>query len=138
MRPRVLIVDDETLICELLGFVLEEDYEVVCAGTSNEAIQLLAKQNIDVILLDYHLPPGGAVAVARRADEIGIPMVWMTGDHAAAETVPYPVLLKPFHIDRVSAMLTEFRESAHLVIKPRNQAGRLPSSDTATGGASVA
>ena len=138
MRPRVLIVDDENLICELLGLVLEEDYEVVCACTSNEALQLLAEQSIDVMLLDHHLPPGGAVAVARRADEIGVPMVWMTGDHAAAETHSRPVLLKPFHIDRVSAVLTEVRKSSHLLIKPRNQPGRLPSSDSALGGASFA
>ena len=66
------------------------------------------------------------------------PTAWMTGDHAAAETHSRPVLLKPFHIDRVSAVLTEVRKSSHLLIKPRNQPGRLPSSDSALGGASFA
>jgi CheY-like chemotaxis protein len=112
-RPRILVVDDEPMICELLGLVLEDDYQVVCTHTSHEALLLLAEQRIDVMLLDYHLPAGGAVTVARRADEIGIPMVWMTGDHAAAETTSHPVLLKPFHIDCVSAVLAEVRNSAH-------------------------
>jgi CheY-like chemotaxis protein len=117
MRPCVLVVDDETIICELLGLVLEGDYQVICASTSNDALRVLAEQNIDVMLLDYHLPSGGAVEVARRADEIGIPMAWMTGDHAV-EFDSHRVLLKPFHIDRVSETLAEVRSSARLVTKP--------------------
>ena len=117
MRPCVLVVDDETIICELLGLVLEGDYQVICASTSNDALRVLAEQNIDVMLLDYHLPSGGAVEVARRADEIGIPMAWMTGDHAV-EFDSHRVLLKPFHIDRMSETLAEVRSSARLVTKP--------------------
>jgi CheY-like chemotaxis protein len=109
------------MICELLGSVLEEDYQVICANTSNEALRVLAEQSIDVILLDYHLPHGGAVEVARRADEIGIPMAWMTGDHAVA-IESHVVLLKPFRIDRVSEVLTVVRSSARLVTKRPRQA----------------
>jgi DNA-binding NarL/FixJ family response regulator len=83
---REAIVDDEPLICERTGVFLEDDYEVVRTCTRNEALPLLAGQSIDVIGFDYHLTRDGAVAVAGRADEIGIPWVWMTGDHAAAET----------------------------------------------------
>ena len=121
MRVRILVVDDEAMICELLGSVLEEDYQVICANTSNEALRVLAEQSIDVILLDYHLPHGGAVEVARRADEIGIPMAWMTGDHAVA-IESHVVLLKPFRIDRVSEVLTVVRSSARLVTKRPRQA----------------
>jgi DNA-binding NtrC family response regulator len=113
MRPRILVVDDEATICELLGLVLDVDYRVTCASTSDEALRVLAVHSIDVILLDYHLRTGGAVEVARRADEIGIPMVWMTGDHTV-EMGSHSVLLKPFHIDRVSELLTEVRSSARL------------------------
>jgi DNA-binding response OmpR family regulator len=122
MRPSILVVDDETMICELLGLVLEEDYRVICASTSNEALRVLAEQSIDVMLLDYHLRLGGAVEVARRADEIGIPMAWMTGDHAVVEIYSHAVLLKPFHIELVSEVLTEVRSSARRLIKPPRQA----------------
>jgi PleD family two-component response regulator len=73
-RPRLLIVEDESMICDLLGLLLEEDYQVTCVGTSEDALRVLAEQIIDVMLLDYHLPRGGAVEVARRVDEAGIPM----------------------------------------------------------------
>jgi DNA-binding NtrC family response regulator len=120
-HPRILVVDDETMICELLSSVLEDDYDVICATTSNEALQVLAEQSIDVMLLDYHLRLGGAVKVAARADEIGTPMVWMTGDYAV-EIKSHSVLLKPFHIDRVSEVLTKVRRLARLPIKPVGQA----------------
>ena len=138
MRPRILVVDDDTLICELLGLVLEKDYRIVCACTSNEALRLLAGQSIDVMLLDYHLPPGGALEVAKRADELGIPMAWMTGDHAAGGADSRAVLLKPFHIDRLSEVLTEVRNSARSIIQPGGQPGHRPSGDTAHGGMCLA
>ena len=122
MRPSILVVDDEAVICELLGLVLEQDYQVICARTSNEALRVLDEQSVDVVLLDYHLRLGGAVEVARRADEIGIPMAWMTGDHAVVEIYSHAVLLKPFHIERVSEVLTEVRSSARRLIKPPRQA----------------
>jgi hypothetical protein len=37
------------------------------------------------MLLDYHLRAGGAGEVARRAAEFGIPMTWITRDHAVVE-----------------------------------------------------
>jgi hypothetical protein len=85
VRPHISVLGDETLICELLGSVLDENYQAVGACTSNKALQLPAKQSI--------VPSGGAVEVARQAGQIGIPMVWMTGDHAVAETNSHPVLL---------------------------------------------
>ena len=114
MRPRILFVDDETLICDLFCSFLEDDYQIFCANTSNEALQVLAEQSIDVMLLDYHLSPGGSVEVARRADELGIPMAWMTGDHAA-EIKSHAVLLKPFHFNRVPEVLAAVRTSAGFV-----------------------
>jgi hypothetical protein len=45
----------------------------------------------------------------------------MTGDHIVFDTNSPPVLLKPFHIDRVSEVLTEIRNSACLLIKPPGQ-----------------
>jgi DNA-binding NtrC family response regulator len=126
MRPRILVVDVDTLICELLGLVLEEDYQVTSASTSHAALQVLAEKSFDVILLDYHLRPGGVVELVKRADEIGIPMAWMTGDHTLAETLSPPVLLKPFHIDRVSEVLTEVRTIACQIVEPHGQSVAKP------------
>jgi CheY-like chemotaxis protein len=115
MRPSLLIVEDECMICDLLSLALEEDYQVTCVGTREDALRVLAGQIIDVMLLDYHLPGGGAVEVARRADEAGIPMAWMTGDHIVSETSSHRVLLKPFHLEQASEVLTELRNPACLL-----------------------
>jgi DNA-binding NtrC family response regulator len=120
-----LVVDDEAMICDLLRTILEDDYQVICETTSHEAIRVLAEQSIDVMLLDYGLPGGGAVEVGRLANEIGVPMAWITGDHTL-EVESHPVLFKPFHIDRVSEVLTEVRNSRRLITKPPRQAEEAP------------
>jgi CheY-like chemotaxis protein len=100
----------------LLCDILENEYQAVCVTTSREALAVLAEQAIDVLLLDYHLPGGGADEVARRADQSGIPIVWMTGDPAAADKLnidPQFLLAKPFSINSLLETLkkVEIRSS---------------------------
>ena len=53
----VLIVDDEPAIREMIGMALiRAGYEILEAGSSLEARQLLATQQPDLILLDWMLP----------------------------------------------------------------------------------
>ncbi len=74
------------------------------------------------MLLDYHLRAGGVGEVARRAGEFGIPLTWITRDHAIVEIYSHAVLLKPFRIDRVSKVLTGVRSSVRRVIRLPRQA----------------
>lgn len=55
MLPQVLIVDDEVHIGEALTFALEDRYRVFTATCSREAMSILDKENIDVVLLDLKL-----------------------------------------------------------------------------------
>lgn len=57
MTPRVLIVDDDPLIRELLHAYLSlEGYEVYCAATAELAETFLAANTVDLVMLDIHLP----------------------------------------------------------------------------------
>jgi DNA-binding NtrC family response regulator len=58
MKAKVLIVDDEKDLRELLASVLEEYYEVAQAGTAAALRQTFAQDAPDVILLDVKLPDG--------------------------------------------------------------------------------
>jgi len=51
----LLIVDDEVNICEALGFALEDKYDVNIAHNGKEALSILSKTNVDVVLLDMRL-----------------------------------------------------------------------------------
>jgi two-component system, OmpR family, phosphate regulon response regulator PhoB len=113
-RPCILVVEDDAMVRELLCDVLEESYRVIGVAQSREALLKLAHQRIDVILLDYGLPGGGAEEIAKRADQRGVPMIWLTGDPAAVRMLHadnHLLLVKPFSIDRVLGALTKVRLS---------------------------
>jgi len=63
----ILAVDDEEHILELLAYNLEHDgYRVVKAETGEEALDLLEKEKIDIVLLDWMLPGIDGIEVLRR------------------------------------------------------------------------
>ena len=54
---KILVVDDDRNICELLRLYLEkEGFEVVLAYDGRQALEAFDKQNPDLILLDIMLP----------------------------------------------------------------------------------
>ena len=54
---KILIVDDDTNICELLRLYLEKDgYSTVIANDGMAAVQKFREENPDLILLDIMLP----------------------------------------------------------------------------------
>jgi CheY-like chemotaxis protein len=56
-KPRILIVDDEPSMRDMLRIVLRRDgYDVVVAGNGTEAIAILEKDRIDLLLSDIRMP----------------------------------------------------------------------------------
>ncbi len=55
-RPRVLVVDDDAGIRELVCAVLAEDYDVVAAVDGQDALERCKEHCPDVILLDINMP----------------------------------------------------------------------------------
>ena len=57
MKPKILVVDDEASICDLLKINLElEGYEVSTAGDGEEALKSIDLINPDLLILDVMLP----------------------------------------------------------------------------------
>ncbi len=68
--PRMLIVDDERDICELLkDFFQEKGFAVLSAFSGEEAIAKLDEQEADVMLLDILLPGLSGIEVLKRIKE---------------------------------------------------------------------
>jgi DNA-binding response OmpR family regulator len=108
--PRVLVVEDDPMIGELLEDILGTDYAVVRVAGAAAALSELEKQRTDVLLLDYRLPDGSGQEVADSADRAGIPLVWITGDPSAVQVLTddtHAVLPKPFGLLGVKAALTK-------------------------------
>ncbi|MGM0414529.1 MAG: response regulator [Bacillota bacterium] len=67
MGKRILAVDDEENIRELLKYNLEkEDYEVVMASRGDQVINILEEQKIDLIILDLMLPGIDGLSLCKK------------------------------------------------------------------------
>ena len=91
-RSRILIVDDEPMNIDLLGQQLEDlGYETVSAEGGQEALDKVAKQAPDLILLDVMMPGIDGFEVCRRLkasdDTRLIPIVIMTALHELDDRV---------------------------------------------------
>jgi len=83
-RSRILVVEDEELIRLILSEVLaDEGFQVVEAGTGDEAVGLLdGPDGFHAVVTDIHMPGGrDGIAVGRYARERHpkIPVVYCTG-----------------------------------------------------------
>jgi DNA-binding NarL/FixJ family response regulator len=68
--PRVLIVDDHQLFRSGVRAELERHLEITGeAGTVDDAVSAIQRDDPEVVLLDVHMPDGGGVEVIRRATE---------------------------------------------------------------------
>ncbi|QFG68014.1 MtrAB system response regulator MtrA [Ornithinimicrobium pratense] len=80
MSARVLVVDDDQALAEMLGIVLrKEGYEVATCGDGARALPMIRQFRPDLVLLDVMLPSMDGVEVCRllRA-ESGVPVVMLT------------------------------------------------------------
>ncbi len=93
-RRTVLIVEDEVVNRELLEFLFETRYNVLCAGDGVEALEILQAHPglISVVLLDINMPRMNGIELLRimREDEkmLQIPVIVLTSDkHSELETL---------------------------------------------------
>lgn len=80
MYGKVLVVDDEQPIADILKFSLEkEGYEVICAFDGQEAVSLAFSEQPDLILLDLMLPIKDGMDVCREVRaKLNMPIIMLT------------------------------------------------------------
>jgi len=107
---RILVVDDDHGIRWVLARVLgEAGFDVCQAETLQEAIDIRAKQAIDMAFLDIHLPDGNGLE-AMNQGLFDMPVVLLTAETTfdkAAEAYrsgAFDYLPKPFDLDEVRAL----------------------------------
>jgi two-component system, OmpR family, response regulator MtrA len=80
VKSKVLVVDDDTALSEMLGIVLRaEGFEPVFCGDGTSALTVFHESKPDLVLLDLMLPGRDGIEVCRsiRA-ESGVPIVMLT------------------------------------------------------------
>lgn len=89
MDKRILVVDDERPIADILKFNLEkEGFEVVCAYDGVEAMEQVKQEKPDLILLDIMLPHKDGMEVCREVRKsYDIPIIMLTAKDSEIDKV---------------------------------------------------
>jgi CheY-like chemotaxis protein len=111
-RPRILVVDDESSIRDLLAKTLSlAEYDVDTAPDGRSALERLRLYPYDLLIVDLKMPGIDGLAVIREAKRLNanLPVIIITGystEAAAIEAVNLGVagyLTKPFRVPQVLA-----------------------------------
>ncbi len=121
--PRILVVDDERSMRELLAIVLRrEGYEVLLAENGRSAIALLEREPVDLLISDIKMPDVSGVDVLRAAkkidrDILGIMITAFASTDTAVEAMRLGAcdyLSKPFDVDLLKMKVREKIETRQL------------------------
>src|SRR5699024_7159445 len=89
MPQKILVVDDEQPIADILKFNLEkEGYEVICAYDGDEAVELAEREEPDLVLLDIMLPNRDGNEVCREIRKTQqMPIIMLTAKDSEIDKV---------------------------------------------------
>ena len=111
---RILVVDDDLAVCRSIDRALRlEGYEVDTVASGGEALEAVASNSPDALVLDLQLPDVDGLAVCRRIREAGddIPILMLTARHGIDDRVQGldagadDYLVKPFALEELLARL---------------------------------
>ncbi|MBC7186953.1 MAG: sigma-54-dependent Fis family transcriptional regulator [Calditrichaeota bacterium] len=126
MRAHLLIVEDNCDMCQTLADVLRrEGYSVRTAYTGEEAIQIVEKYPVDLVLLDLRLPKMDGLQVLAHIKEIDpdvlVIMITAVSDPrpavAAMKAGAYDYLNKPFELDELKMVVAKALETIRLKLE---------------------
>ncbi|MBL0699467.1 MAG: response regulator [Desulfosarcina sp.] len=115
---KVLLVDDEVVFTENMSSLLtKRGYQITIANNGASAIQTLAKEDFDVVVLDLKMPGMDGIATLKEIKKLGLftETLMLTG-HGAVDTAleavklgAYDYLTKPCTIEELTEKIEEAR-----------------------------
>ena len=115
-QPRILVVDDEPDLLELLELTLSRmGLDTVCAQNVSEAVSLLDKEPFDLCLTDMRLPDGEGLRVVEHITQKGldVPVAVITAFGSAENAVAalkagaFDYLAKPVALEQLRALVKQ-------------------------------
>ncbi len=120
---KILLVDDEPNVLELLSVALEDEgYKILLANSGKEALVQVRKEKLQVVLLDIRMPDLNGVEILRQIKEINkaASVIMMTA-YGAMDTVvkaiklgAYDYLTKPLDLKKVKVLIRRALEAQEL------------------------
>src|SRR5689334_1271876 len=122
--PRILIVDDEIEITEILADLLSEDYDCTRAASAEDALARLQDSEFQLVISDITMPGMSGLDLiphikARSADTVVVMISGMQTVESAIGALrlgAFDYLMKPFDLRQVEAVVKRALEHHDLVV----------------------
>ena len=122
--PRILIVDDEVEITEILADLLSADYECVRAGSAEQALSQLADNRFQLVISDITMPGMSGLEMIPHVKEHSpdTVVVMISGMQTVESAIgalrlgAFDYLMKPFDLRQVEAVVKRALEHYELVV----------------------
>ncbi len=120
--PNILVVDDEVNVIESFQQLLEDDYKVLTATNGEEALEKVAKENLDIVLLDIRMPGMDGIEVLRRIEEMreNVDVIMVSAVNTMKTAIEamklgaYDYITKPFEAEEVVVSIGKALEKRRL------------------------
>ena len=117
-RPRILVVDDEQSMRDMLRIVLRRDgYDVVIAESGRQGLERLKSEPFDLLLSDIRMPGVGGreflAGLGRERPELVPRLLFSSGDTAAPDTAALlresgvPSIVKPLDFAQLEQVIRD-------------------------------
>jgi DNA-binding NtrC family response regulator len=125
-NPRILVIDDEMIVCESCKRILEEDgYEVETALSGKEAFEKMRENPFDIVITDLKMPGIDGMEVLKTfrkeyPDTIVIMITGFSTVETAVEAMKlgaFDYIPKPFTPDEVSIVVKKAIEKKSLLLE---------------------
>ena len=120
-KVRILVVDDETGLCDFIRLYLtSRGFEVVVAFSSQDALEILNQRAINIVLSDIMMPSMDGLELLRqiKASNPQVMVIMMTAYASldkAVKAIAYgaaDLLIKPFEVGRLLQVINDSLQDA--------------------------
>jgi putative nucleotidyltransferase with HDIG domain len=124
VSPRILIVDDEVEITEILADLLSEDYDCFKAGSAEDALARLSEGEFQLVISDITMPGMSGLDMIPHVKELSpeTVVVMISGMQTVESAIgalrlgAFDYLMKPFDLRQVEAVVKRALEHHDLVV----------------------
>jgi DNA-binding NtrC family response regulator len=122
IKRTILVVDDELGARESLAVILEDDYQVISVASGKEALEVLKKVPVDLILLDVNMPEMDGIEVLKKVKELDdeVDVVMVSALNTARKAIDaiklgaYDYITKPYEPEEILSAAAQVMERRNL------------------------
>ncbi|HIJ78787.1 MAG: sigma-54 dependent transcriptional regulator [Desulfobulbaceae bacterium] len=118
----ILVVDDDQITRQTLSMSLEDDYNTFTAENGREALEILGREEIDLVLSDLDMPTMSGLELLAEINNLenSLPVIFITGQGTIETAVQamkmgaYDYITKPVNVDRLMLVIEKTLENKRL------------------------